>query len=388
MSSILTNASALTALQSLNMTQQNLAITQSQISTGLKVKDAADNASYWSIAQSLQSDNGVLSAVNSSIAQSQSIIGAATAALNNVITTIGAIKTVLGEAANPGADITTLNATLTSLGSQLTTAVTGASYSGLNLLDNSQTATLSFVAGYNVSSNGVASFNNISLTPQNLTGTGTTTTTTTLADINNATTIGQITALATTTNTLAYGDDVVTNTAGSAPSAGPPFVATTTPGTVSVESLSLSGVTTTTTYTALDANGNETSLAGAAALTVNVQTTAPAGMFTQGAFTLTGLSLSAGGANSAAMMTAVNTALTAITSYSSSLGSTSDALTNAMNFNNSLSTNYTTGIGALVDADMNQASTRLQALQTQQQLGVQSLSIANQSSQLILKLFQ
>ena len=388
MSSILTNASALTALQSLSMTQQNLAITQSQISTGLSVKDAADNASYWSIAQSLTSDTGVLSAVNSSIAQSQSIIGAATAALNNVITTINSIKTVIGEAANPGADITTLNTTLTSLGSQLSTAVTGASYSGLNLLDGSQTSALSFVAGYNVSSTGVASFNSISLNPQNLTGAGTTTTTSTEANITNATTIGQITALATTTNTLAYGDDVVTTTAGAAPTAGPPFVATTSPGNVQVVSLSLSGTTTTTTYTALDANGNETALGSAAALSVSVQTTAPSGMFTQGAFTLTGLTLSAGGANSGAMMTAVNAALTAVTAYSSSLGSTSDALTNATNFNNSLSTNYTTGIGALVDADMNQASTRLQALQTQQQLGVQSLSIANQSSQLILKLFQ
>ena len=72
----------------------------------------------------------------------------------------------------------------------------------------------------------------------------------------------------------------------------------------------------------------------------------------------------------------------------SEIGSISNILTNASNFNSALSNNYTTGIGALVDADMNQASTRLQALQTQQQLGVQSLSIANQSSQLILKLFQ
>jgi flagellin len=45
------------------------------------------------------------------------------------------------------------------------------------------------------------------------------------------------------------------------------------------------------------------------------------------------------------------------------------------------------GVGSLVDADMNQESTRLQALQVQQQLGIQSLSIANQSAQAILKLF-
>jgi flagellin len=59
----------------------------------------------------------------------------------------------------------------------------------------------------------------------------------------------------------------------------------------------------------------------------------------------------------------------------------------AQTFNSSLSTNYTNGVSDLVDADMNEASTRLQALQTQQQLGIQSLSIANQNTQLILKLF-
>ena len=46
------------------------------------------------------------------------------------------------------------------------------------------------------------------------------------------------------------------------------------------------------------------------------------------------------------------------------------------------------GIGSLVDADMEEASARLQALQVQQQLGIQSLSIANSSSQNILALFR
>jgi flagellin len=45
-------------------------------------------------------------------------------------------------------------------------------------------------------------------------------------------------------------------------------------------------------------------------------------------------------------------------------------------------------VGALVDADMEQESTKLRALQTQQQLSVQSLSIANSSAQNILTLFR
>ena len=46
------------------------------------------------------------------------------------------------------------------------------------------------------------------------------------------------------------------------------------------------------------------------------------------------------------------------------------------------------GIGTLIDADMEEASARLQALQVQQQLATQSLSIANQAPQNILSLFQ
>ena len=90
----------------------------------------------------------------------------------------------------------------------------------------------------------------------------------------------------------------------------------------------------------------------------------------------------------ATQITKVNAALQAVTTYASVIGSTSTRMQAASDFNTSLMTNYKTGISALVDANMNDASTRLQALQTQQQLGVQSLSIANQNSQLILKLFQ
>ena len=57
-------------------------------------------------------------------------------------------------------------------------------------------------------------------------------------------------------------------------------------------------------------------------------------------------------------------------------------------FIKTLNEGLTAGVSSLVDADMNEASTRLQALQTQQQLGVQSLSIANQNSQIIMRLFQ
>jgi flagellin len=57
-------------------------------------------------------------------------------------------------------------------------------------------------------------------------------------------------------------------------------------------------------------------------------------------------------------------------------------------FANTLMDSISSGIGRLVDADMNEESTRLKALQTQKQLGIQSLSIANANAENIITLFR
>jgi flagellin len=85
---------------------------------------------------------------------------------------------------------------------------------------------------------------------------------------------------------------------------------------------------------------------------------------------------------------ALDTAISNVTAGAATLGQYSTTVSNQLSFTSSISDAITSGVGSLVDADMNVASTRLQALQTQQQLGIQALSIANQNSQLILKLFQ
>src|ERR1700679_3816645 len=126
--SILTNSSALSALQALNMTEQNLSITQNQVSTGLAVANASQNAAYWSIGQQLTSDSGIVTATNSALAQSQAVFDTATSAINSVMTTIQSIETAVTEAKNPGADLANINTTLASLSSQLTDAVSGASF--------------------------------------------------------------------------------------------------------------------------------------------------------------------------------------------------------------------------------------------------------------------
>ena len=103
MSSLLTNTSAMTALQSLTQTQRYMNTTENQISTGLAISSAADNASYWSIATQMNSDIGALGAVNSALSESQSMIATMTTAMQSTISVMDAIKNDLTTAQQPGA---------------------------------------------------------------------------------------------------------------------------------------------------------------------------------------------------------------------------------------------------------------------------------------------
>jgi len=301
--SILHNAAALAALQNLAMTQQNLQITQNQVSSGLAIASAADNAAYWAISTQLNSDAGLVTATNSALSQAQALLDTATTAINSIITTIDSIQSALTEAANPStstAALADINTSLASLGAQLTDAIVGASFNGSNILDGSQIGgtpnQITFVSGFNAASG-----------------------------VNNVTTISMAT-------------QAVYN------------------------SSAASGILVQTGTTALAGTYDLTKLGSSTGVTVTAT-------------------------NAQDALTAVNAALSAVTNYSATIGATQDRMTAASNLNSALATNYALGVGSLVDADMNTASTRLQALQTQQQLGIQSLSIANQNAQLILKLF-
>ncbi len=87
------------------------------------------------------------------------------------------------------------------------------------------------------------------------------------------------------------------------------------------------------------------------------------------------------------LLTDVETAIGSITA-AGTLGATTTNLTPQRTCLSNLGDSLTTGVGSLVDANMNEAATKLAALQVQQQLGVQALSISNSNTQLILKLFE
>ncbi|HRN88955.1 MAG TPA: flagellin [Hyphomicrobium sp.] len=89
-----------------------------------------------------------------------------------------------------------------------------------------------------------------------------------------------------------------------------------------------------------------------------------------------------------AMISGVDAAIEKMTDAASTLGAVKTRIDIQKDFADSLMSAIDKGVGQLVDADMNEESTRLQALQVRQQLGIQALGIANQSAQSILSLFR
>lgn len=86
-------------------------------------------------------------------------------------------------------------------------------------------------------------------------------------------------------------------------------------------------------------------------------------------------------------LTVVNTAISTVNTALGQLGADNRALEFQDNFLTSISDATEEGLGSIVDADLAKESARLQALQVKQQLGIQALSIANASPQVLLGLF-
>ena len=148
-------------------------------------------------------------------------------------------------------------------------------------------------------------------------------------------------------------------------------------GTVSVSTIDVD-TTTTELFDSADQSGildTEFTTTGAGAVTVSVSN----------------LDISAAGLDDtdmSEMLSAVDDALASMTTAASDLGAAKSRVSMQKDFVGNLMDAIDRGVGTLVDADMNEESTRLQALQVQQQLGIQALSIANSNSQQILSLFR
>ena len=307
-SSLLTNNAAMTALLSLNQTQQNLATYEKQVSTGLRISSAADNASYWSIATSMSSQVGALGAVSSALLESSSMLGTMSAAMQSTVSIMDNIQNDLLTAQQPGTSLSKIQTDISTQQQLLISIGTSASFNGQNYLASATGQSINLVSSYNATSG------------------------TSYISLN-------------TTNTALFGTGV---------SAGSTANLATSSGAI------------------LDTYG--TNYTSASILSLNISTINGGTGATSGDLTN--------------MLKDVQKALSSIETAASTIGATQTNITAQQTFISNLSASLTAGVGSLVDADMNQASTKISALQVQQQLGVQALAIANSNTQMILRLFQ
>ncbi len=403
MTSILTNVAAMSALQTLRTISSSMEDTQARVSSGMRVGTASDNAAYWSIATTMRSDNMALSAVQDALGLGAAKVDTAYAGMESAIEVVKEIKAKLVAATEEGVDRAKIQEEIDQLKEQLQSISSAASFSGENWLKadasgaTSKSVVASFVRAddgsvsvkkvdYNlnsanvlvdtVGSNGIldrtydVSQKSISLSvkingvAQNysvaaysideLIAAGSTFTTNTVAGV--TTKLAEATATAGQVNTGEFFVQINDDT----------WVRAVDVGATGQEALHNEGGT----QYGVDTSNGPAANVDAPSSIANINITG-----------LTNVQLDA-------LISGVDEALSDMTSAAADLGSIGMRIGLQEDFVKKLTESIDKGVGRLVDADMNEESTRLKALQTQQQLAIQSLSIANSASESILTLFR
>ncbi len=414
MSSILTNNSAMVALDTLRNINMSLSKTQSEISTGLKIGSAADNAAIWSISQVMQSDVDGFGAISENLSLGNSTVAVARKAAESIVDLLGDVKTQVVAAQESGNDKAKIQTEIVALRDQVNSIVNAAQFNGVNLLQPGQD--ISILSSLDRASDGTVSTSAISVGRTDLsaavevvgadaatagslmTGTRTGSAVAGNAGTPNALvafTGGGVEAGATYQITLAGTGAATVDTGGAQTFT---YVANGTETELQVSTALKAQIDTfvadnnlTDLSTAQDATTGELTIAlgggqGTDSINVGFQEftggTAAGGLSELGAMDVTTTN------GAAQALTDIETLINAAIDAAAAFGSVQGRIETQQSFVQSLTDSLTTGKGALVDADMEEASARLQALQVQQQLGIQSLSIANQAPQNILALFR
>lgn len=443
MSSILTNTSAMVALQTMRSINKNLADTQSQISTGKSVATARDNAAVWSISRTMESDVKGFKAISSSLALGSSTVGVARQAAETVTDLLTQMKGRIVAAQEENVDRGKIQTDIVALREQIQSVVGAAQFNGLNLLDGSSDTDVNVLSSLDRSATGTVAPGTIQVARQNLSvntpANGQEFGETALAggDVPaafisgvTATETGGAAGPASMAATLTAGDTTVAaNTAAPAITIGQvragisfeivlgglsintpdggtaigdrafQYVASDSDGTADVARNLTSQLN--AFFGAATGNRYSASINADGQIVINNASDADMSLGLRASDGGTaGATAESGGLGAVnnfevTTTTGANQALAAIEgliqqsiSAAAAFGSAQTRIDTQAEFVKNLTDSLTTGIGSLVDADLEATSARLQALQVQQQLATQSLSIANQQPQNILALFR
>jgi flagellin len=332
MPSIITNNSATKALQVIRNVHSDLAETQNKVSSGYRVQVAADNAAYWSIATTMRSDTDAMSSVMDALALGAATADTAYTGVAQVADLMAEIKARFVAAREPGVDKDKLGVEVEQLKQQILSIGQSATFNAENWVQFS-TADSPWLTGQKEIIGGFVRSTDNSVKVQSLYFGSNTASDGPFAilDLSEATG-GEFGVLTSEKYAVAQGYstgyvlfDVDRTNSYSAP-------------TLTPQEMTLTNATT-------DTELNE-------------------------------------------MLQVIDSMLLDVTDVAGTLGALDTRVSMQNGFAQNLSDTLKKGVGKLVDADLNQESTRLKALQGQESLGYQALSIANAAPQSMLKLLQ
>ncbi len=410
MSSILTNTSAMVALQTMKGINANLNKTQADIATGKSVATAKDNAAVWAISKVMESDVEGFKGISDSLSVGSATLTVARNASETVTKLLTEVKGKIVAAQAENVDRTKIQTDIDALTKQIESTVGAAQFNGLNLVNGSQTS-VNVLSSLDRSQTGVTS-SNITVDAQNLStsagaaltaGGGTLTGTT---NVGTPPVASVVTGTPASLGTFAFqggGGALAKNDATANPATLTALVAG---DQINLKIGSVEGKYTVQkgdTADALVAGLKSSLTAGGLSdtdftLTLNAGSLQVANNTNQAAAISSSATRGTGGLSDLKTVDVVNDPATALQDIegmlqtsidaAASFGSSQKRIDIQNEFVGNLTDSLKTGIGVMVDTDMEEASARLQALQVQQQLATQSLSIANQQPQGLLSLFR
>ncbi len=324
MSNVTANGATSAALTVLRGVNKDLGVVQQQVSSGLRIKNASDDPTYWSMATTMRSDQSSLSTINDALGLGSSKVDTASTAMDTVVGLLTQIQSKLVSAKEPGTDKTAINADIQQLKNQLQSVTQSASFSNENWLYNTE-------AHPTTQQSVISNFTR---------GTG-----------------GQI-SLA----TIGYDSSqtLMIDTADASRGLLTKNVDASTLGTSS------GGGATSRNYYLLAAAGG-TPPAGGTEIAISSTTTDD---------------------QLNDMLNVTNSLLKSATSAGSTLGMMKSNIDDQADYISKLTDSIKSSVGDMVDTNMEEAAARQSALQTAQQMGVQALSIANGMASKVLIILQ
>lgn len=166
MSSILTNTSAMVALQTLRGVNSNLSQTQNEISTGKSISSAKDSASIWAISKVMESDVKGFKGISESLSLGQSTVAVARNASETVTDLLTDMKQKIVAAQEENVDRGKLQTDIEALAGQINSITGAAQFNGLNLV--SGTDEVNILASLDRTSSGQVTASDITVSRQDL----------------------------------------------------------------------------------------------------------------------------------------------------------------------------------------------------------------------------